>query len=213
MIYLIVGRTGSGKDYLAYKFCSKYNLKELKSYTTRPKRFEDEDTHIFINPEDSKLYTDRVAETNINGYEYFATKQQVEDCDIYLIDPNGLKYLVKNMPDTNFSIIYVSSLNNMRLNRAISRVNAKSEDLDNVKKTVYERSFSENNQFSLFENHYLNNLKLDVATEIISSVTSYEDLNINKIYLYLNSYSEEYCDEWIDTFYKNVIIKNIENNL
>ena len=37
--------------------------------------------------------TDRVTETVINGYQYFATREQFDECDVYVIDPNGLSDL------------------------------------------------------------------------------------------------------------------------
>ena len=45
---LIMGRTGSGKDYLA-KQLAKQGLSILPSYSTREPRHPGENTHIFIN--------------------------------------------------------------------------------------------------------------------------------------------------------------------
>ena len=85
----------------------------MKSYTTRPKRFETEDTHIFISDDQAGCvpYRDKVASTYIsNGSdkcEYFATRKQLEDSDAYLLDPFGLFQVLCNMPDELFRIIYV----------------------------------------------------------------------------------------------------------
>ena len=46
-IFCVLGRTASGKDTLVADICAKHNLKQLISYTTRPKRSENENTHIF----------------------------------------------------------------------------------------------------------------------------------------------------------------------
>lgn len=203
MIYLIVGRTGSGKDYLANKLCDTFKLVQLKSYTTRPKRTENEDTHIFINSEESKLYTDRVAETIINGYEYFATRQQVNKSDIYLIDPNGIKVLLSNMPETQFSIIYVTTLDYIRKQSAINRVGFTTTNID----IINSRNESEDEQFSLFEKSYLNGLQLDTDTKLIykdNPITDYS--NVERLFLYSNGYNAEYCSNWCNLFY-NAIIK------
>ena len=55
-IYLIVGRTASGKDSLARAVAKKHNLKILSSYTTRPKRPNETNEHIFISPEEVDNY-------------------------------------------------------------------------------------------------------------------------------------------------------------
>ena len=201
MTVLIVGRTGSGKDYLANKLCETYDLKILKSYTTRPKRTENEDTHIFINILDSIMYErDKVAKTIINGYEYFATKQQVEECDVYLIDPNGIDVLLENMSDSEFVIIYASALDSMRLDKAVSRIST--DNVYEIVDVVNKRNLSENAQFALFEQTVLNNLKMDISTKLLYTDTLPENYsNVKRVYLYPNSYNEDYCNQWIDLFY------------
>jgi hypothetical protein len=69
---LIIGRSGSGKDFLAREL-AKNGLSQVKSYTTRPPRYEGEDTHIFISAEEASRTEGKIATTVINGYEYFAT--------------------------------------------------------------------------------------------------------------------------------------------
>lgn len=214
MTYLIIGRTGSGKDYLAHKLCSKYNLKELKSYTTRPKRIANEDTHIFITPEESNNYKNRIAETIINGYEYFATKEQLDDCDIYLIDPDGLEILLERAPNNNFVIIYVTTLDNLRLTKSVSRLT----DVDPEKLSIItDRNNSEEEQFRKFERYLGNCFSIDYITKLICTPSCFTDSNIlkysnvQKIYMYPNGYNEEYCNNWIDVFYNNVIEKYLSN--
>lgn len=200
MTILIVGRTGSGKDYLANQLCNTFNLVQLKSFTTRPKRTDDEDTHIFITESESKNYEDRVAETVINGYEYFATRHQVYTSDIYLIDPNGIKTLLQNMPDSEFVIIYASALDSMRLDKAVNRVST--DNVCEIVDVVNKRNLSENAQFALFEQTVLNNLKMDISTKLLYTDTLPENYsNVKRVYLYPNSYNEDYCNQWIDLFY------------
>lgn len=142
---LIVGRTSCGKDTVARYLTSKYGLKQLLSTTTRPKRTPDEDTHVFVTAEEAATMTDRVAATVINGYEYFATRQQYDDCDIYVIDPKGIDYLVK-MSDAPMAIVYVTMPLEKSLERAISRGNPE------VEAAVFKKRYaSEDEQFSEFE--------------------------------------------------------------
>lgn len=155
MIFLIAGRTGAGKDYFTEKLIKQYSilypnktpLVQLKSYATRPKRTDNEDTHIFIKPEDATSYTDKIASTIIGDYEYFATASQVKNSDIYIIDPNGIDNLTKNMPDETFQIIYIYAEDDDRKMHAISRADNKISE----EKIFIDRDNAENEQFSDFE--------------------------------------------------------------
>ena len=96
IVFLVIGRSGSGKDTLVNYMCQKYGLKKLKSYTTRPPRQNEEDTHIFISPKDVQKYRDDIiAYTKIGEFEYFATKSQLKDINFYIIDPKGVQDLEK----------------------------------------------------------------------------------------------------------------------
>ena len=146
MKYLIVGRSGTGKDTLANLLVKK-GLTVLKSYTTRPRRYEKEDTHEFITPDEAALKTGKIATTVINGYEYFATKAQLEACDVYIIDPNGLYELVQNCPEISFHTVFLTADEKTLRNRAVNRGADKTREAD-----IYDaRKASEDTQFSLFE--------------------------------------------------------------
>ena len=92
-IYLIVGESGSGKSTLAELLCHNRGMRQLWSYTTRPKRSASEAGHIFVSSFDST--TPCAAYTKFNGYEYWATPEQVERADVYVIDPAGLEWMLK----------------------------------------------------------------------------------------------------------------------
>ena len=99
IVFLVIGRSGTGKDTLVNYMCQKYGLKKLKSYTTRPPRQNEGDTHIFISPEDVQKYQDDIiAYTKIGEFEYFATKSQLKDINFYIIDPKGVQDL-ENIPN------------------------------------------------------------------------------------------------------------------
>ena len=59
-----------------------YGLIQLQSYTTRPPRYEGEKGHIFVSKREFDLLYPRVAYTNYNGYEYYATITQVNESDL-----------------------------------------------------------------------------------------------------------------------------------
>ena len=143
---LIAGRTGAGKDTYA-RILKEKGLKEVLSYTTRPKRYEDENTHIFITEKEAEEITDKVATTVINGYQYFATQRQIDEADYYIIDPIGIKELTQNCPDTSFYIIYIAALRDTRLQRAALRGDDTLKEIEIFEK----RDESEDAQFTAFE--------------------------------------------------------------
>lgn len=152
--FLIAGRSASGKDFLKSLLIKSYNWKFVDSYTTRDKRFPTEDTHIFITPEEAATFSDddKVAMTIINGNEYFATKQQVEEADAYIIDPAGIEVLLQKMPNIWFEIVYISADETLRKEKAISRA----EDKEKESKIFDARNADEDEQFSLFEDQIKN---------------------------------------------------------
>lgn len=91
-LYLIVGKSGSGKDTIVNKICDLYHYKKLISYTTRPMRTADENTHIFATDKDFNIANDIVAYTRFNNYRYWATQEQCDNADFYIIDPAGISY-------------------------------------------------------------------------------------------------------------------------
>lgn len=94
-IFLIVGESGTGKDTVVNYLCGKYGYNRVKSYTTRPARGTETDdaSHIFVTDEEFDALTDIVAYTEFNGYRYCATAKQLDEADLYIIDPNGIRYL------------------------------------------------------------------------------------------------------------------------
>ena len=147
-LYLIVGRTASGKDSLTRAVAQKYNLKILSSYATRPKRPGETNEHVFISPEDvAKYQDDIVAYTKIGDYEYFSTKQQLLESDFYIIDPNGVKYMqnkIQDLPDIEMHTIYIAADYETRKHRALSNRKDKEEVFNN-------RCEAEEGQFVDFE--------------------------------------------------------------
>ena len=95
-IVTLIGKSGSGKTTIANKLNKEYDCKVLASYTTRPPRNPDDTDHVYISEEEFDKLTDIVAFTNFNGYRYCATKDQVDNADIYVIDPYGLEQLKEN---------------------------------------------------------------------------------------------------------------------
>lgn len=163
---LILGRTATGKDYLANQLSKKFGLKGVKSKTTRPIRFLHEDTHIFVNQETADKEVNKVAETKINGYTYYATEEDVEKADYYIIDPLGLYQLVDNMPETRFHIVYIICPDELRCKRFMERGKTTAEEF-------YERNNAEKERFDEFENILKNERKFQLMSNV-SVITVYD---------------------------------------
>lgn len=120
---LLVGKSGSGKNTVQDYLVNKYGLKPLVSYTTRDKRYPEEDTHIFITMQDflNKQHDDFIAYTFYNGNHYFATKEQFEESDVYIIDTLGVKY-IRNLNITSpYIVVYLDVPTDVRAERMAMR--------------------------------------------------------------------------------------------
>ena len=92
-IYLLVGPSGSGKSSVAQELERRYGLKEVVSYTERPRRYLGEKGHIFVTPKEFDSLGPMCAFTVYNGYRYGVPRSCVNECDTYVIDPAGVRYL------------------------------------------------------------------------------------------------------------------------
>lgn len=120
-IILIVGKSGSGKSTLAKVLEESFGLKEVKSYTTRPCRGFDDTSHIFVTSDEFKGL-DLCAYTLYNGNRYGATNKQVDESDIYIIDPNGVEYFLESYTGRKIPImIYLDADKKVRRKRLKSR--------------------------------------------------------------------------------------------
>lgn len=120
MMLLIVGKSASGKDAVASEL-ERRGKTSVISHTTRPRR-SDGDRHVFVSEAEADgLWDSAVATTTINGYRYFATRDDVEAADIYVIDPAGFRELTANMPDTSFAVCYIRANDRIRRQKAIER--------------------------------------------------------------------------------------------
>lgn len=96
-IVLLIGKSGVGKSTIENIFKNQYGYKPVRSYTTRHPRYENEDSHIFVNEADyEKMKNDMCAFTEFDGNKYWATNAQVDESDIYVIDPAGIDYFRKH---------------------------------------------------------------------------------------------------------------------
>lgn len=109
--YIFCGKSGSGKDKVINTLCKKYGFTKVVSYTTRPRRKDEEkvNTHIFVNQTGfNKIRDQLIAYTNFNSFEYGGTSEQVKDNDFYTLDVDGIKYFKDHYKGNKpFKIIYL----------------------------------------------------------------------------------------------------------
>ena len=124
-LLLVLGRTASGKDSLVNKLCERTSLKAITSYTTRPRRENEGDTHIFTTED---VYEQMQAEgqvaayTEIAGYHYWTTIDQLYENDVYIIDYRGVQTLRElNLPDIRFVTVFVNVPDKVREERALNK--------------------------------------------------------------------------------------------
>lgn len=125
VLVCIMGESASGKDSLISELCKRNNLNQLISYTTRPIRDNEGQTHIFV---DEDVYRQMrqdgeiAAYTLINNHHYWSTVEQLYDSDFYAIDPIGVKSLkTLNLPNLRIVTIYINVPEDVRKERAKKR--------------------------------------------------------------------------------------------
>lgn len=168
--FLIVGRSGVGKSSIVKAVCDSTGMSCVKSYTTRPRREDEKEyaDYIFIYEEEVEKYKDdMVAWTEIEGNQYFATKEAIENADFYIIDPAGIQDLKDTCWDEfNFQTVYIRTSQDKAFERTKERGNYSFED----------RRSSENEQFVDFEKsqswdyHLLNNGSFEEGVEKMLSI-------------------------------------------
>ena len=174
-IFLVAGESACGKDSLVSKLCQDTDLTQLISYTTRPRRQDEGETHIFISDDEVEQYQDSIiAYTEIGNYKYFCTIEQLYESNIYVIDPKGIRYLKNkvNNPNIRFVTIYINVPINIRKDRAIN--------IRGDKPKVYsDRRFNEFGQFLNFKSgaefdYAVSNINFDKAYKIFKNIIETE---------------------------------------
>ena len=168
-----MGETASGKDTLTKKLCEDTGMKAIVSYTTRPRRTNEGDTHIFVDDSVYEQMKDNLAAyTEINGFRYWTTIEQIYDNDIYIIDPNGLETLENlGLEDIDLCSIYINVPIDVRLERALYR----GDSLEDF----FSRNKSEMRQFIQMKaaggfDYAISNLNEDKAYAVLKYIVEVE---------------------------------------
>jgi guanylate kinase len=121
-LYLLVGKSASGKTTIANFLEKMYGHKQVNSYTTRMPRYYGEIGHMFISNSEFDQLGELAAFTTYNGHRYGVTYEQLAQCDIYVIDIPGVESLLKNLHGSRpICIIYFDAAVSTRIDRMIDR--------------------------------------------------------------------------------------------
>lgn len=120
VIFAIVGESASGKTTLAEFMESEYGIQQIQSYTTRPKRSDDEVGHTFITKEEFAKFdrSEMISHTLYGGDEYCCLKKDVKAENTYVISEDGLEYLLANFPEYDVKTIRCYCSEAERIKRA-----------------------------------------------------------------------------------------------
>lgn len=159
ILVLLVGSSGSGKTAIAEYLRDYHNFRILPSYTTRPRRADSKDDHIYIEEKDVEFFFNTenvVAYNKYKGNHYFATEKQCDDSDVYVVDVEGLKQLRDQYNKKIILSFYVETSPDIRIQRMRLRGDTEKEIEErlNVDKKEFaevekECDFTINNDYAL----------------------------------------------------------------
>lgn len=169
ILLCILGRTSCGKDTLVNKLCERTGLTAITSYTTRPRRNNEGDTHIFSTREvyeQMQTNGNIAAYTEIAGNIYWTTIDQLYEHSVYIIDPRGVETLHKlDLPNLKIVTVYINTPDEVRRERAL---NKRGDD----RYTFMKRDIAERDQFRAM----LRNADFDYAISNIEWPKAYSVL-------------------------------------
>ena len=181
VLLCVMAESSAGKDTLVNKLCEKTGYSQLISYSTRPRRDNEGDTHIFVTEADYQemLEAGQVAAyTEINNCKYWCTVEQLYSTDVYVIDPSGVDVLKKlGLPSLRIVSVYINVPEEIRSQRAKER----GDDI-----IVYRnRSLSERQQFrnmkkNMDVDYVIPNIDLAKSVSVLKWICNVEGLFMNK---------------------------------
>lgn len=173
-LYLFVGRSASGKTTVANILESVGGYNQLQSYTTRPKRTEDEVGHTFISEDEFDKLENIIAYTEYNGHRYCSTVEQLDDASIYVIDVPGVETLLERyQSDRSIVVIYFNTNIRTRIDRMVDRHDC---DAAIVSRIYNDEEFDWEQELNKLVWHYKNNVGRDVEMRVVDANKNLENV-------------------------------------
>ncbi|MDD3224363.1 MAG: AAA family ATPase [Clostridium sp.] len=165
-IICLVGESGSGKSTIALEL-EKIGCNYIKSYTTRPKRSDNEDGHIFVDKDYISKFKkqDIIAYTEFDGHAYWSARSQYKNkgISVYVIEPLGAAEFKSIVLDSRVIIIYLKTDSKTRFHRMVKDRGTKMAE----RRLSYDES---SGRFDVIKCDYIINAQKDtdfVVNEII----------------------------------------------
>ena len=180
MIYILLGRTASGKDTIASKLAEK-GLKRVVTYTTRPPRKgekEGENYHFITNDDFERLissgfFVEWRSYDTVDGLWYYGSSVDSYDTDedrIIILNPDGFHQIKKILEPEKVKSIYVYSNIETIKNRLKKRGDKKEEAERRIEHDLIDFKGLENEVDKIVYNNEDDNLD-DVVQKILSYIT------------------------------------------
>lgn len=142
-IYIICGKSGVGKTTIVNNLSSRYSLKKMFLYSTRPQR-NIENGKVFITDEDIVKLKNIVVDFTFNNYRYLGVLSNIEESDIFDMAPSGIVQIKSSkLIKKKIKVIYVDAPDCIRIERMRNR--GETEDF------IAEREVYEKNEFRHFQ--------------------------------------------------------------
>lgn len=166
-LYLFVGKSASGKTTAAEVLEREHGFTSLQSYTTRPKRYENETGHTFIDDDTFDNLENIIAYTEYNKYRYCCTKDQIDHASIYVIDVPGVETLLdKYDSERQIVIIYFDASIRTRIDRMLDRHDS---DMAIVSRLYNDEESDWLQDLNKLVWHYQNNVGKNVVLNVIDA--------------------------------------------
>lgn len=127
-LIILIGKSASGKSYIAENLAENFRYEKLVTCTTRPIRSNEAEgrDYFFIDEQTFQYLEDDgalVCTTNYNGWHYGIPVEQLTNGDkILIIEPIGYHELVKTLPNSvDYTSFYIDCEDRQRLIRQILR--------------------------------------------------------------------------------------------
>lgn len=181
VLLCVMGRTASGKDSLVNLLCERTNYTQIISYTTRERRVDEGDTHIFVTIEDYKRMKENgqiAAYTEFAGNFYWTTIDQLYEHDIYIIDPIGIEVLKNlNLPNLRLVTVFINTPDTIREERAIGK-RKDNKDKFRTRNLVERNRFREMLKNANFD-YAVSNIEFPKAFSILKWIANVEQVWMN----------------------------------
>lgn len=179
MIYVLIGKSCAGKDYIASKLTN-FGLKRVVTYTTRPKRKNEKEgvNYHYIPRQEfevlisSGFFAEWRSYDTVDGLWYYGSSVDSYDTDedrFIILNPEGFRQIKKILSEDMVKSIYVYSNIKTIRNRLKKRGDKKEEVERRIEHDLIDFKGLENEVDKIVYNNEDNDIN-DVVSKILSYI-------------------------------------------